>query len=72
MTYALETRAETSKPDTCWKQSCDIQPIIEWVERGRRIRKEWAGHVTRIDAERLVKISRDNIPAGKISPGHPK
>jgi hypothetical protein len=33
------------------------------VERRRR-RREWEEHVTRMDAERLVKISRDNIPAG--------
>ena len=29
-------------------------------------------HVTRNDAERLLKISRDNIPAGRKSPGLPK
>ena len=29
-------------------------------------------HVKRIDAERLVKISRDNIPARRRSPGRPK
>ena len=28
-------------------------PINEWVERRRR---EWGEHVTRMDAERLVKI----------------
>ena len=44
------------------KESCGIQPIDEWVERRRR---EW-------DAERLVKISRDNIPVGRRSPGCPK
>ena len=29
--------------------------------------REWEGdeHVTRMDAERSVKISRDNVPAGK-------
>ena len=32
---------------------------------------KWDGHVTRMDAERLVKISRDNIPAGRTSPGRP-
>ena len=40
----------------------------EWVERRRR---EWDEHVIKMDAERLVKISRDNIPAGIIS-GRPK
>ena len=29
-------------------------------------------HVTRMDAERLDKISRDNIPAGRRSPGTSK
>jgi hypothetical protein len=37
------------------RQSCGIQPIDEWMER-----REWDEHVTRMDAERLVKISRDN------------
>ena len=50
------------------RESCDIQPINELVERKRR---EWDQHVTRMDAERLVKISRDNIPVGKRSPEHP-
>jgi hypothetical protein len=29
-------------------------------------------NTTKMDAERLVKISRDNIPAGRRSPGRPK
>ena len=49
-------------------ESCDIQPINWWMER---IRREWNEHVTRMYAERLVKISRDNIPAGIRSPGCP-
>ena len=51
------------------RESCDFQPINEWVERRRR---EWDEHVTRMDAERLVKISRDNIPSRRRSPGRPK
>ena len=47
-----------------------MQPVNEWVERRRRI--IWDQHVTRMDAERLVKISRDNIPVGIRSPGWPK
>jgi len=39
------------------------------VERRRR---EWDQHVTRMNAERLVKISRDNIPVGRRSTGCPK
>ena len=52
------------------RESCDIQPINEWEERRRR-RREWDQHVTRMDAKRLVKISRDNIPVER-SPGRPK
>ena len=29
-------------------------------------------HVTRMDIERLINISRDNIPTGRRSPGRPK
>ena len=50
------------------RESCDIQPFNEWVER----RRECDQHVARMDAERLVKISRENIPAGRRSPGRPK
>ena len=39
------------------RESCGIQPINGWVERRRR---EWDGRVTRMDAERSVKISREN------------
>ena len=34
--------------------------------------KKWDKHIKSMDAERLVKISRDNIPAERWSPGHPK
>jgi hypothetical protein len=34
-------------------------------------RREWEEHVTRMNAERLIKISRDNIPVGRC-PGRPK
>jgi hypothetical protein len=34
------------------------------VER-RRIRREWDEHVIRIDTEKLVNFSRDNLPAEK-------
>ena len=33
------------------RESCSIRPINEPVER----RREWEEHVTRMDAERLVK-----------------
>ena len=35
------------------RKSCGIQPIHEWMKRRRR--REWDQHVTRMDAERLVK-----------------
>jgi hypothetical protein len=44
------------------RESCCIQSINEWVERRRR---EWKEHVTKMDAERLVKISRNNIPTDR-------
>jgi hypothetical protein len=31
-------------------------------------RRKWDQHVTRIDTERLVKISKENVPAGRRSP----
>ena len=49
------------------RESSDIQTNNEWAER----RREWDQHVTRMDAERLVKISRDNIPTRRRSPGPP-
>ena len=42
------------------RESCGIQPVNEWVER-----KEWDDHVIRMDEEKLVKISKDNIHAGR-------
>jgi hypothetical protein len=41
------------------------------MERRRR-RREWDEHITRLDAEKLIIISRDNIPTGRSSPGRPK
>ena len=51
------------------KESCDFQPINEFVERRR---EEWSEHVMRLFAEGLVKISRDIIPARRRSHGCPK
>ena len=48
------------------RESCGFQSINEWVER----RREWDQHVRRMVAERLVKISRDNISIER-SPGRP-
>ena len=41
------------------REFCGIKHINDWME----IRREWDENVTRMDAERLVKKSRDNIPA---------
>ena len=43
------------------RESCGTEPINERVQRRRRRRRrsEWDEHVTRMDAERLVKITRD-------------
>jgi hypothetical protein len=51
------------------RESCGIQPINESVEIRRR---DWDEHVTRMDDERLVKISRDNIPSGRRFPRRQK
>jgi hypothetical protein len=50
------------------RESCGIQPINAWVEG----RWEWDQHVTRMEAQRLVKIEKDNIPVGRRSAGRPK
>ena len=49
--------------------SCGIQTINDWEERRKR---KWDEDITRMDAERLVKIAKDNIPAGRRFPGCPK
>ena len=48
------------------RESCSIQPINEWMERRRRRRREWDEHETRMDAERLVKISSSNFPSEEV------
>ena len=50
-------------------ESCGIQPTNEWVVRRRR---EWDEGETRMDAERLVKISKDNIHVERRFAGCPK
>ena len=35
------------------------------------LRRKWDEHATRMNAERIIKISRDNIPTGKFL-GRPK
>ena len=50
------------------RESCGIQPIDERVER----RMKWDEHVMTMDAERIVKISRDTISAARRYLGRPK
>jgi hypothetical protein len=77
MTYTLKTRVETENQTNVDKIKIDwirsqrilgIQPINEWVERRA---KEGDKHVKRMNAERLIKISRDNLPVIGRS-GHTK
>ena len=49
------------------RESFDIQTVNEWGKR-----REWDEQVTRMDAVRLVKISRENKPADRSSSGLPK
>ena len=51
------------------REQCEIQPINDWVIRRRQ---EWNDHVSRMDANRIAKITRDNIPTGRRSPGRPR
>ena len=44
------------------RESWGIQPINEWMEWRRR---EWDEYVAKMDAERFVKILKENIPAGE-------
>ena len=41
------------------RESSCIQPINVWAER----RRDWNEHVPRMYAERLIRVSRDNILA---------
>ena len=61
MNISWQNKNIQNKKPTNERIQC-IQPINAWVERSRR---EQYQHVTRMDAERLVKISKDNIPVGR-------
>jgi hypothetical protein len=41
------------------RQLSGIQDIIKWANVGR---KDWDGHVERMEDNRLAKIARDNRP----------
>jgi hypothetical protein len=51
------------------RQLSEIQDIIKWANVRR---KEWDGHVERMEDSRLAKIARDNRPKGVRSRGRPK
>jgi hypothetical protein len=51
------------------RQLSGIKDIIKWANVRR---KEWDGHVERMEDNRLVKIARDNRPQGVRSRGRPK
>ena len=51
------------------RESSSIQPVNEWVERRRR---EWDEHVTGMNVERLVKISRGNKSTRRRFSARPK
>ena len=51
------------------RQQCNIEEIGAWVLR-RRI--EWNEHIDKMEEGRLVKVVRDNRPAGKRSPERPR
>jgi hypothetical protein len=51
------------------RQLSGIQGIIKWANVRR---KEWDGHVERMEGNRLAKIARDNLPQGVGSRGRPK
>jgi hypothetical protein len=46
-----------------------IQDVTKWNNVRR---KEWDGHVERMEGSRLAKIARDNRPQGVRSRGRPK
>lgn len=48
---------------------CKIEPVSEWVLSRRR---EWDAHVDRMRDDRIVKIVRDNRPAGRRAVGRPR
>jgi stage III sporulation protein SpoIIIAA len=51
------------------RQLSEIQDIIKWTNVRR---KEWDGHVERMDDNHLANIARDNRPQGVRGRGRPK
>ncbi|KAI4472235.1 hypothetical protein M0802_017027 [Mischocyttarus mexicanus] len=54
--------------NTSIRKECDIQDIIKW---GRVRRRNWDEHISRMDADRMVKAARDYKPTGIRPPGRP-
>ena len=94
LTYAAETRPETSKTKRILetaemkiarriagktlmdrirsdniRQTCGIDKINDWILDRK---KKWNEHIDRMTEERIVKITRDKLPAGHRSIGRPR
>jgi hypothetical protein len=50
------------------REQCGIQPIGEWVNKGR---EEWNNHISRMTEDGFVRVVRDNSPKSKRRPGRP-
>ena len=51
------------------RQICGVDQINDWVlERN----KKWNEHIDRVTEERIVKITRDKLPAGRRNTGRPR
>jgi hypothetical protein len=51
------------------REQYGIQPIGEWVNKGR---EEWNNHISRMTEDRIVRVVRDNSPKCKRRPGRPR
>jgi hypothetical protein len=48
------------------RELCGVENVCKWVNLRR---KEWDEHITRMRDNRVVKIIRDAVPAGRKCPG---
>ena len=51
------------------RQTCGIDKINDWILDRK---KKWNEHIDRMTEERIVKITRDKLPAGHRSIGRPR
>ena len=61
-----KTKINRIRSQQIWEFCCIKSTVLTSGE------KKNSGTKIRMDTERLVKISRDNIPVGRKSPGSPK